>query len=156
MYFSYDNLKFRYEPFPIGLAKPLMEESAYEEFVENFKEYCRRNDLPGGVDRVTDDPIEAAYFGVYVWKAAVEKAGSFDVDAVRDAVYGLEFDAPGGKKQMHRSNQHTHKPVYIGEILSDGQFDIVYETDGLVEPDSYSSFLHPAGDIPPPTGGPSK
>ena len=64
---------------------------------------------------VTCDPIEAAYFGVYVWKAAVEKCGSFDVDKVRKAVYGLEFDAPGGKKSMHPTNQHTLKPVYMLE-----------------------------------------
>lgn len=125
-------------------------------FVADFKAYCARNNLPGGADRVTDDPIEAAYFGVYVWKAAAEKAGSFDVDAVRAAAYGLEFDAPGGAKKMHKSNQHTHKPVFIGEILADGQFKIVYASDGLVEPDSYSRFLHPDGNFPPPTGGPKK
>jgi len=124
-------------------------------FVADFKAYCAKNNLPGGADRVTDDPIEAAYFGVYVWKAAVEKAGTFDVDAVRQAVYGLEFDAPGGKKKMHESNQHTLKPVYIGEILADGQFKIVYQTD-LVVPDSYSSYLHPDGNFPAPTGGPKK
>ncbi|HMO04461.1 MAG TPA: urea ABC transporter substrate-binding protein [Kiritimatiellia bacterium] len=125
-------------------------------FVADFKAYCEKNNLPGGADRVTDDPIEAAYFGVYVWKAAAEKAGSFDVDAVRAAAYGLEFDAPGGAKKMHVSNQHTHKPVFIGEILADGQFKIVYASDGLVEPDSYSRFLHPDGNFPPPTGGPKK
>ena len=122
-------------------------------FVADFKAYCEKNNLPGGADRVTDDPIEAAYFGVYVWKAAVEKAGSFDVDAVRAATYGMEFDAPGGKKKMHESNQHTHKPVFIGEILADGQFKIVYQTD-LVTPDSYSSYLYPDGNFPAPTGGP--
>ncbi len=122
-------------------------------FVADFKAYCEKNNLPGGADRVTDDPIEAAYFGVYVWKAAVEKAGSFDVDAVRAATYGMEFDAPGGKKKMHDSNQHTHKPVFIGEILADGQFKIVHQTD-LVTPDSYSSYLHPDGNFPAPTGGP--
>jgi urea transport system substrate-binding protein len=125
-----------------------------EKFVADFRAFCKKTNLPGGDSRVTDDPIEAAYFGVYVWKAAVEKAGSFDVDAVRKAVYGLEFDAPGGKKKMHESNQHTLKPVYIGEILADGQFKIVYETDGLVVPDSYSTYLHPDGKYPQPTGGP--
>ena len=109
-----------------------------------------------GNDRVTDDPIEAAYFGVKVWAAAVEKAGSLDVDKVREAVYGLEFDSPGGKKKMHASNQHTLKPVYIGEILKDGQFRIVNASDGLVSPDSYSTYLHPDGDVPAPTGGPKK
>ena len=123
-------------------------------FVKNFKAYCAKQNLPGGSGRVTDDPIEAAYFGVYVWKAAVEKAGSFDVDKVRAAVYGLQFDAPGGPKKMHDSNQHTHKAVYIGEILSNGQFQIVHQTDGLVVPDSYSSYLHTDGNLPAPTGGP--
>jgi urea transport system substrate-binding protein len=110
-----------------------------------------------GADRVTDDPIEAAYYGVYVWKAAVEKAKSFDVDQVRAAVYGLEFDAPGGKKKMDEKNQHTYKPVYIGEILKNGQFKIVWKSKGLVKPDSYSSYLWPdASKIPAPTGGPKK
>ena len=128
--------------------------SKNREFVKNFKAYCEKNKLPGGNDRVTDDPIEAAYFGVYVWKAAVEKAGSFDVDKVREAVYGLEFNAPGGPKKMHADNQHTHKPVYIGEILPDGQFRVVHQTNGVVEPESYSSYLHPDGNLPAPTGGP--
>ncbi|MCS6969484.1 MAG: urea ABC transporter substrate-binding protein [Planctomycetota bacterium] len=109
-----------------------------------------------GKDRVTSDPIEAAYYGVYVWKAAVEKAGSFEVDKVREAVYGLEFDAPGGRKRMHANNQHTWKPVYIGEIQRNGQFKIVWRSKGLVEPDSYSKFLWPDGNFPKPTGGPKK
>jgi urea transport system substrate-binding protein len=125
-------------------------------FVKAFKAFCEKNNLPGGGSRVTDDPIEAAYFGVYVWAAAAEKAGSFDVDKVREAVYGMEFDAPGGTKKMHESNQHTYKPVYVGEILKDGQFKIVYKSDGLVEPDSYSSYLWPDGNHPAPTGGPKK
>ena len=125
------------------------------QFVKNFKAYCAKNNLPGGQDRVTDDPIEAAYFGVYVWKAAVEKCGSFDVDKVRQAVYGLPFDAPGGKKKMHENTQHTLKPVYIGEILKEGQFKIINESDGLVSPDSYSRYLHPdLTKVPEPTGGP--
>ena len=110
-----------------------------------------------GKDRVVSDPIEAAYYGVYVWKAAVEKAKSFDVDKVRAAVYGMEFDAPGGKKKMDEKNQHTYKPVYIGEIMKDGQFKIVWKSKGLVKPDSYSSYLWPdASKIPAPTGGPKK
>lgn len=112
-----------------------------KKFVAAFKAYCKKNNLPGGDARVTDDPIEAAYFGVYVWKAAVEKAGSFEVDKVRKAVLGLEFDAPGGKKKMHPTNHHTFKPVLIGEIRADGQFDVIWQTPGLVEPESYSSYL---------------
>lgn len=131
---------------------------ANKEFVKNFKAYCAKNNLPGGADRVTGDPIEAAYYGVYVWAKAAELAGSFDVDKVREKVYGLEFDAPGGKKKMHPTNQHTFKQVYIGEIRADGQFDIVWKTPGLVEPDSYSKLLWAGNEakIPAPTGGPKK
>ena len=125
-------------------------------FVKAFKKYCADNNLPGGMDRVTDDPIEAAYFGVKGWAMACEKAGSTDVDAVREAIYGLEFDAPGGAKKFHESNQHTYKPVLVGEIMADGQFKIVWETEGLVEPDSYSKLLHTDGKFPAPTGGPKK
>ena len=126
-----------------------------EAFVQRFKEYCAENNLPGGMNRVTDDPIEAAYYGVYVWANAAVKAGSFDVDKVREQVYGMEFNAPGGAKKMHEYNQHTYKPVYIGEIRPDGQFDIVYRSDGLVEPDSYSELLWDGKEdqIPAPSGG---
>ena len=126
------------------------------QFVRTFKTYCKEKGLPGGSKRVTCDPIEAAYFGVHVWAAACEKAGTFDVDKVRNAVYGMEFDSPGGKKKMHPNNQHTLKPVYVGEILKNGQFKIVYKSDGLVSPDSYSAYLHPDGKYPAPTGGPKK
>ena len=125
-------------------------------FVKAFKKYCKAKGLPGGTSRVTDDPIEAAYFGVKAWAKACEKAKSFDVDKVRQALYGMEFDAPGGAKKFHESNQHTYKPVYIGEIKKDGQFKIVYKSEGLVKPDSYSKLLHTDGHFPAPTGGPKK
>ena len=115
-------------------------------FVDAFKAYCEANGLPGGSDRVTDDPIEAAYYGVYVWAAAVEKAGTTDVDAVRAATYGLEFDAPGGAKKMDEVNHHTWKPVIISEILADGQFGIVWESDGLVRPMPWSEYTYPDRD----------
>src|SRR6187431_3622883 len=66
-----------------------------KKFVQAFKAFAKKHNLPGGDKRVTDDPIEAAYFGVHVWKQAVEKAGKTDVDAVRKAVYGQKFLAPG-------------------------------------------------------------
>jgi urea transport system substrate-binding protein len=128
-----------------------------KKWVKDFQTYCADEKLPGGAERVTDDPIEAAYFGVYVWKAAAEKAGSFDVDKVRDAVYGMKFPAPGGEKMMDEKNQHTWKPVYVGEILKDGQFKIIYKSKGLVAPEPYSPYLHPdPSKIPAPTGGPKK
>ena len=126
-------------------------------FISGFQDYCEKNKLPGGRKRVTDDPIEAAYYGVYVWKTACEKAGSFDVDKVREAVRGLEFDAPGGAKKMDETNQHTWKSVYNGEIQNNGQFKIVWKSRRLVHPDSYCTYLWPdASKIPPPTGGPKK
>ena len=127
-----------------------------KKFVKNFKKYCKKNNLPLKAKRVTDDPIEAAYFGVKAWAQACAKAGSFDVDKVRQAMYGLKFEAPGGAKMFHKSNQHTHKPVYIGEIKKNGQFKIVHKSSGLVEPDSYSKLLHTDGNFPAPTGGPKK
>jgi urea transport system substrate-binding protein len=112
-----------------------------QKFVEAFKAFAAAKGLPGGRDRVTDDPIEAAYFGVYVWRAAVEKAQSFEVAKVRDAVLGLEFVAPGGPKKMHKENHHTFKPVYIGRIRADGQFDVISSSEGLIEPEAFSRYL---------------
>ena len=122
-----------------------------KKFVDAFKAYCAKNKLPGGADRVTDDPIEAAYFGVWVWKMAVERAGTFDIDKVVPSVLGLEFEAPGGKKKMDVLNHHTFKPVLIGSIRADGQFDIVSQTP-LVKPDSFSSYLHGPDEIKKLTG----
>ena len=121
-------------------------------FVSSFKKYCAVHKLPGGADRVTDDPIEAAYFGVYVWKAAVEKAGSFDVEKVIPNVLGLKFDAPGCPKQMDSLNHHTWKPVLIGSIRADGQFDVIWKTPGLVHPDSFSTYLHSPEELKKLTG----
>jgi urea transport system substrate-binding protein len=112
-------------------------------FVNAFKAYAKKHSLPGGDRRVTDDPMEAAYFGVYVWKQAVEKARTTDVDAVRKAVYGQEFLAPGGKIKMHENNHHAYKPVLIGEILKNGQFKVVSRTRGLVEPEPWSKYTSP-------------
>ena len=114
-----------------------------KQFVANFKAYCKKNNLPDGDKRVTDDPIEAAYFGVHVWKQAVEKAGSTDVDAVRTAVYGQKFLAPGGEIMMDEANHHTNKPVLIGEILKDGQFKVVWRSKGLVKPEPWSEYTNP-------------
>lgn len=109
-------------------------------FVKKFKDYCAAKGLPGGAKRVTDDPIVWSYVGVYLWKAAVEKAGSFAVDAVRPALYSLTFDGPGGTVMIDAKNHHLHKPVLIGEIRKNGQFKIVYETDGLVAPDPWDDI----------------
>src|SRR5678809_257343 len=101
-------------------------------FVQAFKAYAKKSNLPSGDKRVNDDPMEAAYFGVYIWKQAVEKAKSFEVAAVRKAVYGSKFLAPGGEIMMDAANHHTYRPVLIGEILADGQFKVVSRSKGLV------------------------
>jgi urea transport system substrate-binding protein len=123
-----------------------------KKFVDDFKAYCKAKNLPGGDSRVTDDPMEAAYFGLYVWKAAVEKAGSFEIAKVIPCILGQKFSAPGGDKMMDPINHHTWKPVLIGSIRADGQFDIIWKTPGLVHPESFSSYLHSPDEISKLTG----
>ena len=110
-------------------------------FVKAFKAYCEKNNLPGGAKRVTDDPIEAAYIGVNIWRQACEQAGTTNVDAVRQAIAGQHFQAPGGWVQMDEKNHHLKKPVIIGEILADGQFQEVWRTKGLVTAEPWSKFV---------------
>ncbi|RCX31223.1 urea ABC transporter substrate-binding protein [Thioalbus denitrificans] len=89
-----------------------------------------------GEDRVIGDTMEAGYIAPYLWKAAVEKAGSFDVEKVAAASAGLELDAPEGMVKLHDSNHHLYKYTRIGQIRADGLMDIVHET-GLIEPNPY-------------------
>jgi urea transport system substrate-binding protein len=88
-----------------------------------------------GADRVTDDPIEAGYVGVYLWAMAAEKAGSTDVEAVKTASKGLVFEAPEGKVTIDGDNQHIHKTARIGKLRADGLIDTVFESDGPIKPD---------------------
>lgn len=90
-----------------------------------------------GEDRVTSDPAEAAYDAVYLWAAACEKAGSFDVDEVKKAADGLSFDAPEGKVTIDGDNQHLYKKVLVGEIREDGLIYEINATDEAVKPDPY-------------------
>lgn len=99
-------------------------------FVESFKkEY--------GADSVTSDPMEAGYVAVYLWAAAAEKAGSFDVDKVKAAAKGIEFNAPEGKVTIDGDNQHIYKTVRIGEIQADGQIVELWNSGGPVKPDPF-------------------
>ncbi len=109
-------------------------------FVNAFKEYCKKSGLPGGASRVTDDPICWSYTGLYLWKNAVEKAGSFDIDKVIAALSNLEYESPCGMVKMHETNHHLAKPAIIGEIRPDGQFDILWNTDELTSPEPFSEF----------------
>ncbi len=103
-------------------------------FVEAFKtEY--------GSERVTNDPMEAAYIMVYLWKEAVEQAGTADdLDKVRAAAIGQELDAPNGPVKMF-PNHHISKTVRIGQVREDGLFDIVWATDGPVDPVPWNQYV---------------
>ncbi|HEX9998548.1 MAG TPA: urea ABC transporter substrate-binding protein [Abditibacterium sp.] len=86
---------------------------------------------------VTSDPVDAAYASVYLWKASVEKAKSFDVEAVRKAAPGVTFKAPGGDYKIDGDNQHIYKKVRIGVVQPDGMFKEVWSTPDYVKPDPY-------------------
>ncbi len=90
-----------------------------------------------GENRVTDDPIEAAYFGVYLWKQAVEKAGSTDAVKVREAAKNIEFAAPSGKVKIDAKTQHTWKTARIGKVRSDGQIQEIWNSGAPVQPDPF-------------------
>ncbi|WP_425039623.1 urea ABC transporter substrate-binding protein [Primorskyibacter sp. S187A] len=93
-----------------------------------------------GEDRVTNDPMEAHYIGFNMWVNAATEAGTTDVDAVRTAMYGQEFPNLTGGTAVMLPNHHLAKPVLIGEIQDDGQFDIISQTEE-VPGDAWTDFL---------------
>ncbi|WP_139201372.1 urea ABC transporter substrate-binding protein [Pseudovibrio axinellae] len=112
-----------------------VETEANEEFIEAWQEFT------GDDNRVTNDPMEAHYIGFNMWVKAVEKAGTTDVDSVIDSIVGVSVPNLSGGYSAMMPNHHITKPVLIGEIQEDGQFDIVDETDGLVAGDAWSDYL---------------
>ncbi|MGH8659923.1 MAG: urea ABC transporter substrate-binding protein, partial [Gammaproteobacteria bacterium] len=102
-------------------------------FVKSFKSKY-------GQQRVTDDPMEAGYFGVHLWAQAVRDVGSANVHAVRQAIKNQSFNAPEGIVYIDAENQHTWKTVRIGKIRVDGQFEIVWTSDKPVRPVPYPIF----------------
>jgi urea transport system substrate-binding protein len=105
------------------------------EFIKAWQEYT------GKADRVTNDPMEAHVIGFNLWVQAVEKAGTTDTDKVLEAIIGLETpNLTGGVAKM-LPNHHITKPVLIGEIQADGQFDVVWETEAEVPGDAWTDFL---------------
>ena len=108
---------------------------ANAEFIAKWKAFV------GNADRTTNDPMEAHYVGFNLWAKAVEEAGTTDVDAVLAALPGTETpNLTGGMAQV-LPNHHITKPVYIGEVQANGQFDVVWQTDGTVPGDAWSDFL---------------
>jgi urea transport system substrate-binding protein len=106
-----------------------------KDFLGRWNDWLKTEDHPGVVKekRAVDSPMVLSYDGVYLWKAAVEKAGTFDVDKVRETLESetISFDGPGGKTTMQK-NHHTTKNVYIGDTRADGQFKILKSFDNVV------------------------
>jgi urea transport system substrate-binding protein len=104
---------------------------------ENNKNFVAEFKKMWGDDSVIGDVTQAAYLGPWLWKLAVEKAGSFDVDKIAVASNGIEFDgAPEGYVRIHDSNHHLWSKTRVGKILKEGQYEVVYESD-LIEPNPF-------------------
>ena len=106
-----------------------------EAFIKQWKAFIKDD------KRVTNDPMEAHYIGFKMWVQAVQQAGTTDIDAVRQAMYGQKVKNLTGGIAVMNTNHHLSKPVLIGEIQADGQFETVWSTDGLVKGDAWSDFL---------------
>ena len=114
---------------------------ANAEFIETWQAFV------GDEDRVTNDPMEAHYIGFNMWVEAVNKAGTTDPDAVIDAIVGVSVPNLTGGYSAMMPNHHITKPVLIGEIQDDGQFETVWETSGLVVGDAWSDYLEGSKDL---------
>ena len=112
-----------------------------EEFITQWKAFTKNP------DRVTNDPMEATYIGFNMWANAVTEAGTTDVDAVEQAMIGQETPNLTGGVAVMNKNHHLSKPVLIGEIQDDGQFETVWETEGVVPGDAWSDFLPGSKDL---------
>ncbi|MFT5690682.1 MAG: urea transport system substrate-binding protein [Oceanicoccus sp.] len=108
---------------------------ANDKFIAQWKKFV------GDDKRVSNDPMEATYIGFNMWVNAVSKAKTTDVDAVAKAMIGITVPNLTGGMATMLPNHHLTKPVLIGEIQEDGQFDIVWQTDGTVAGDAWTDFL---------------
>ena len=118
-----------------------VDDPANDEFIENWHVFIKNE------KRVTNDPMEAHYIGFNMWVKAVEKAGTTDPDAVQDAIIGVTVPNLTGGYSAMMPNHHITKPVLIGEIQEDGQFEVVWQTPGLVVGDAWSDFLPGSKDL---------
>jgi len=116
---------------------------ANDEFTKKWGAYAKAKNIAGHKDKpLTNDPMEATYIGIYMWKQAVEKAKSFDTAKVSAAMGGQTFTAPSGiTSTMDAKNHHLHKAVFIGEVKADGQFNVVWKTKGPVKAQPWSPFI---------------
>ncbi|WP_454688111.1 urea ABC transporter substrate-binding protein [Achromobacter aloeverae] len=112
------------------------------EFVKKWKDYAKAQNLPNWQTAVTNDPMEATYIGIHMWKQAVEQAKTTDVEKVIAAMGGQTFKAPDGFTiEMDKTNHHLHKPVYIGEVQADGQFRVVWKSKGPIRAQPWSPYI---------------
>jgi len=111
-----------------------------EKFVAAFK-------AKYGADRVTSDPMEAAYTSLYLWKGMAEKAQSFGVDEINAAAGGVTFAAPEGVVTVNGENHHIAKTALIGQIQTDGLIKTIWSSDGPVEPDPFLKTYDWAKDL---------
>jgi urea transport system substrate-binding protein len=112
------------------------------DFKTRWAAYAKDKKLPGADKPLTNDPMEATWIGMHLWKQAVEKAGTTDTDKVIAAMGGQNFAAPDGFTiQMDQSNHHLHKPVFIGEIRPDGQFTVVWKSKGPIKAQPWSPYI---------------
>jgi len=115
---------------------------ANDAFRKQWADYAKAKKLPGADKPLTNDPMEAAYIGIHMWKQAVEKAKTTDVDKVIAAMAGQKFKAPDGFEiKMDEKNHHLWKPVFIGEVQANGQFNIVWKTPGPVRAQPWSQYI---------------
>ncbi|WP_298595788.1 urea ABC transporter substrate-binding protein [uncultured Zoogloea sp.] len=113
-----------------------------EKFVKMYREWAKKQKLPNADKVVTNDPMEATYIGIHMWKQAVEKAKSTDTDKVIAAMAGQTFKAPSGiVSKMDEKNHHLHKSVFIGEVKADGQFNVVWKTPGPIKAAPWSPYI---------------
>ena len=111
-------------------------------FKKQWAAYAKAKKLPGADRPLTNDPMEAAYIGIHMWAQAVAKAKSTDVDKVIAAVNGQTFAAPDGFTiKMDEKNHHLWKPVFIGEVQKDGQFNVVWKTKGPIRAQPWSQYI---------------
>ncbi|MEO0436543.1 MAG: urea ABC transporter substrate-binding protein [Pseudomonadota bacterium] len=118
-----------------------VEDDANYDFIDQWLAYVDDD------NRVTNDPMEAHYIGFNMWLEAVKQAGSTDADRVREAIVGVSVANLSGGQATMLPNHHISKPVLIGEILDDGQFQVVWETPELVNGDAWSDYLPGSKDL---------
>lgn len=118
-----------------------VDSEANEGFIDAWQKYIKNE------DRVTNDPMEAHYLGFNMWVEAVKKAGTTDPAAVQESIIGVAVPNLTGGYATMMPNHHITKPVLIGEIQDDGQFEVVWNTSGTVAGDAWSDYLEGSKDL---------